>query len=284
MRRLFCILSLGLVLASATAQAQTESKASPWARWKAHDAKSTATIDNGPYVAFLKKYVVDHQDGPNGVRYDQVSDADKAKLAHYIKTMEDVDIAHYNRDVQRAYWLNLYNAETIDLVLQHEPIDSIRDIGGLFHHGPWKKDVLKVEGQKLALNDISRRILRPIWDDGLTIYGLACGAMSCASLRRTAYTGDNVYKALYENAEDYVNSPEGVRFDHDRLTISSIYDWYKDDFGDDTRGVINHIRRYAAPALSAHLEVTDDIDGYAFDWALNSERNIQEHGFQPDAD
>lgn len=279
MRRLFWILSFSLGLVSVAAQAQSNSKADLWARWQAHNAKSTATIDSGAYDAFLKRYVVVHQDGPNGVRYADVSAADQKKLEHYIKTLEGVDIDHFNRHVQRAYWLNLYNAETIDLVLKHYPIGSIRDL----HHGPWHKDVLSVEGHKLSLNDIARRILRPIWDDGLTIYGLSCGAMSCASLRKTAYTGSNVYKALYENAEDYVNSPEGVRFNHGKLIISRIYDWYKDDFGGDRRGVINHIRRYAAPALSLHLETTRQIDHYDFDWAINSETNIKHNGFQPNS-
>ncbi|MGN8160024.1 DUF547 domain-containing protein [Salinisphaera sp. RV14] len=275
MRRLVWILTLGLGLVSAAAQAQSESKAKLWARWQAHDSQSTATIDNGAYDAFLKKYVVVHRDGPNGVRYGDVSSADRHKLEHYIQTLENVDIDHYNRHVQRAYWLNLYNAETIDLILQHYPIKSVRDIGSLLHHGPWQKKVLKVAGQKLTLNDISRRILRPIWTDGLTLYGLSCGAISCASLRQTAYTGSNVYAALYENAEDYVNSPEGVRFDHDGgLKISKIYDWYKADFGGDKRGVINHIRRYAAPQLSVHLEADRHIAGYDFDWSLNSEANV----------
>ncbi|KEZ79288.1 DUF547 domain-containing protein [Salinisphaera hydrothermalis] len=274
MRRLFWIVTFGLSLISVAAQAQSESKADLWARWKAHDDKSTATIDNSAYDAFLKKYVVVHQDGPNGVRYGDVSAADRQKLEQYIQTLEKVDIDHYNRQVQRAYWLNLYNAETIDLVLQHYPVDSIRDVGTLLHHGPWQKKVLKVEGQKLTLNDIARRILRPIWTDGLTLYGLSCGAISCPSIRQSAYTGSNVYTALYLNAEDYVDSPEGVHFDNGQLKLSKIYDWYKQDFGGDPRGVINQIRRYASPGLSAHLEVTQHIDGYDFDWALNSEANI----------
>lgn len=278
MRRLFWILILGLGLMSLAAQAQSKSDADLWARWKAHDGESTATIDNSAYDAFLKKYVVVHEDSPNGVRYDDVSDTDRDKLEHYIQQLEDIDIDHYNRHTQRAYWLNLYNAETIDLVLDHYPVDSIRDIGGLFQHGPWQRKVLKVEDKKLTLNDIARRILRPIWPDSMTLYGLSCGAVSCPSLRQTAYTGSNVDQALRQNAEDYVNSPEGVRFDNSRLTISKIYAWYVDDFGGSTRSVLNHIRRFAAPSLSARLDAArGDIDDYAFDWSLNSETNVSQH-------
>lgn len=272
MRRLFWIFALGLV--SLTVHAQSTSKAEPWARWKAHDADSTATIDNSAYDAFLKKYVVVHDDGPNGVRYADVSDTDRNKLEQYIKRLEKTDIDHYNRRVQRAYWLNLYNAETIDQVLENYPIDSIRDAGGMLQQGPWHKQVLEVEGEQLSLNDIARRILRPLWHDGLSLYGVSCGALSCPSLRQTAYTGSNVSDALYENAEDYVNSPEGAHFDDDHLTVSKMYDWFADDFGGDTHGIINHIRRYATPSLSLHLEATHQIDDYAFDWSLNSEDNV----------
>lgn len=285
MRRLFWILALGLSLTSLAAQAQSKSETDLWSRWKAHDSDSTATIDNSAYNAFLKKYVVDHQDGSNGVRYKDVSDADRDKLEAYIEQLEKVDIDHYNRHVQRAYWLNLYNAETIDLILDNYPLDSIRDLGGILHHGPWQKKVLEVEDKKLTLNDIARRILRPIWHDGMSLYGISCGAVSCPSLRGAAYTGSNVDKALRQNAKDYVNSPEGVRFDDNRLTLSKIYDWYADDFGGSARGILNHIRRFATPSLSARLDAArGDIDDYTFDWSINSQANVSDHKANNDSD
>ncbi|HET7314888.1 DUF547 domain-containing protein [Salinisphaera sp.] len=292
MRRLLAVLSivaslgsiLTLLLAPPAAHAAPD--ADLWARWQAHDADSTATIDHSAFDAFLHKYVVVHDHGPNGVRYGDVSAADRDRLAHYIAAMEKIDIDRYNRDVQRAYWINLYNAETIDLVLEDYPVDSIRDFGGgLFHHGPWDDQVLEVEGEELSLNDIEHRILRPIWPDGMTHYGVNCASISCPSLRDSAYTGANIDRALVDNAKDYVNSPEGVHFEDGRLIVSKIYDWYQSDFGGDALGVIQRLRRFAQPALSARLDAQrGDIDGYAYDWSLNSERNIERHGFQPDDD
>ncbi len=288
MRCLIAALSIVAALASVCAPlaAQAAPDAKLWPRWKAHDADSTATINHGAFNAFLHKYVVVHDEGPNGVRYGDVSDADRKKLEHYIAALEKIKIDHYNRDVQRAYWIDLYNAETIDLVLTNYPVDSIRDIGGgLFHHGPWGDHVLKVEGKKLSLNDIEHRILRPIWPDGMTHYGVNCASISCPSLRASAYTGANVDRALAKNAADYVNSPEGVHFDGSKLIVSKIYDWYQSDFGGDALGVIQHLRRFAKPALSARLDAkSGQIDGYVYDWALNSEHNIQQRGFQPNDD
>lgn len=273
MRRLFA--AVLLVCVSSLAIAAPDAKL--WPRWQAHDAQSDETIDQSAFDAFVQKYVVVHEHGPNGVRYGEVSDADRQELVSYIERMEDIQIAHYNRDVQRAYWINLYNAETLDLVLDAYPVDSIKDVkGGLFSHGPWNSKVLKVDDVKLSINDIEHRILRPIWHDGMTHYGVNCASISCPSLRANAYTGANVRQALRDNAKDYINSPQGVSINDDQVMASRIYDWYQADFGGDTTGVISHLRRFANPRLSARLDALQRIDDYKYDWSLNSEKNMEQ--------
>jgi hypothetical protein len=135
--------------------------------------------------------------------------------------------------------------------------------------------VLTVKGVKISLNDIEQRILRPIWHDSLTHYGINRAAIGCPSLLPTAYTGANVYAKLRANAQAYVNSPEGVTIKNDRVTVSKIYDWYQADFGGSVAGVISHLRRYAAPKLSARLDAIHQIDDYAYNWSLNSEQNVE---------
>ncbi len=248
-----------------------------WKRWTAHDENSTATIDHAPFGAFLEEYVVVRENAPNAVRYGAVSAADREQLQSYIERMEDVKIAQYHRDVQRAYWTNLYNAATLELVLEHYPVDSIRDIGGgLFSGGPWDEPVVTVDGAELTLNDIEHRILRPIWHDGLTHYGVNSASISCPDLLPIAYTDANIHDKLRANAHAYVNSPQGVAIEDDRLTVSKIYDWYQADFGGNVTGVISHLRQYATPDLSARLDVFDDIDAYVYDWGLNDAAELTE--------
>jgi len=245
-------------------------KAELWARWQTYDEASTATIDHSVFNTFVDRYVAPHEHGPNGVKYADVSESDRAELADYLAAMQKVEIDNYNRDVQRAYWINLYNAATVKLVLDAYPVDSIRDIGGgVFSSGPWDKKVVTVENEKLTLNDIEHRILRPIWHDGMTHYGVNCASVSCPSLRAEAYTGSNVNTALRANARDYVNSPQGVDLAGDHVTLSRIYDWYGQDFGGDTQSIISHLRQFADAGLSSKLDMLDRIDGYAYDWSLN---------------
>ena len=265
------------VVALAVPAAHAAPSADLWPMWQARDEDSSAGIDHARFDMFLGKYVVAHENGPNGVRYAAVNDADHEALKQYLQAMQRVDIGDYNRNVQRAYWINLYNAKTLDVVLDSYPVDSIREIGGgLFSAGPWNNKLLRVNGEKLSLNDIEHRILRPIWHDGLTHYGVNCASISCPDLRNQAYTADNLYRALRANARDYVNSPEGVRIDDGKVTASKIYDWYAPDFGGSTRAIISHLRQFADAQLSARLDMLAGIDDYAYDWALNEEKDIEQ--------
>ena len=54
-----------------------------------------------------------------------------------------------------------------------------------------------------------------------------------------------------------------------KLTVSSIYDWFKADFGGSQRGVIEHLKRYAGKELAAALDGIKKIDRHRYDWTLN---------------
>jgi len=149
--------------------AQAAPKAELWPRWRAHDPGSTQTIDHVAWDRFLKKYVVSpHPSGINRVRYDAVTPEDRKLLKSYLQHLQRVPISSFNKAEQKAYWINLYNALTVDLVLSHYPVKSILDINispGIFSRGPWGAKLLTIEGEKLSLDDIEHRILRPIWKD-----------------------------------------------------------------------------------------------------------------------
>ena len=100
-----------------------------WPRWQQHDPSSPQTIDHTIWDTFVKTYVIAaHPSGINRVRYDAVTPADRQALRRYLATMQAVPISTYNRHEQQAYWINLYNALTVHLILAHYPVESIRDI------------------------------------------------------------------------------------------------------------------------------------------------------------
>ena len=251
-----------------------------WPRWQKHDPADTRTIDHSSWRAFLEKYVVAARpSGVNRLRYGNVAKADKSALDGYIAGLEKLPISTYGRNAQKAYWINLYNALTIKVVLEHFPVKSIKDIslssglfGGLFGGGPWKAKLAAVEGEKISLDDIEHRILRPIWKDNRVHYAVNCASIGCPNLQAEPFTAENLERLLDRGAREYVNHPRGVAFMDERLRVSSIYDWFQADFGGSSRTVVRHLQEYAKPALRQRLEGYGGSLGYHYDWSLNGDR------------
>ena len=266
------ITGLTFILVSMGAQAKLFVPDSEvWAIWNVADESSTATIDHGDWQQVLDAYLVTSgTDGINRFDYANITDGDRARLKGYIEQLAAIDPRTYPRTEQRAYWINLYNALTVDVVLQYYPVKSIRDIeGGLLGSGPWKKRLVEVAGQPLTLNDIEHRILRPIWRDPRTHYAVNCASLGCPNLAARAYTAADIESLLDEAARAYINHPRGVAFENGRLTLSSIYNWFDVDFGKSDVAVLEHLAKYAEPDLAGRLAGYDGRIRYDYDWSLN---------------
>ncbi len=268
------ILIGGLVVFSMT-KSLAAPKAELWAFWAGHNVHSVAVIDHGPWDAFLKKYVTTGPEGVNRLPYARVSAEDRRKLDSYIDGLSGVQIRIYRRSEQLAYWINLYNALTIRLIVQRYPVDSILDLNispGWLSVGPWGKKLLRVEGEEISLDDIEHRILRPIWQDNRVHYGVNCASVGCPNVAGSAYAGATVDEALTRAARAYVNSGRGINIDEGDLYVSSIYKWFVADFGGNTAGVLAHLKKYAAHGIKAKLGAFSDVSGYQYDWSLNEAR------------
>ncbi len=243
-----------------------------WPVFAEHNPGSTETVDHAAWNMFLSTYVKDDPAGLNRVDYGGVTETDRASVDAYITKLAATAVTSLNRDEQRAYWINLYNALTVQVILDHYPVGTIRDIDispGLFSDGPWGKKLLTVEGHPVSLDDIEHRILRPVWNDPRIHYAVNCASVGCPDLAARAYTAENAGRLMSENAAAYVNSPRGVKLEDGEIVVSSIYDWFAEDFGGSERGVIDHLLKYATGARRQALEKAGGIDGYAYDWSLN---------------
>lgn len=240
-----------------------------WPRWAEHNDQSTKTINHDSWNRLLGRYVVESADGINRFAYQSAKNEDGQLLSQYISRLADTQISRYNRDQQRAFWINLYNALTIQVVLDNYPLDSIRDISsGFFSSGPWSLELIKIEGEALTLDDIEHRILRPIWQDSRIHYAVNCASLGCPNLQQQAFTADNTEALLNQAATEFINHPRAVAINNNELKVSSIYDWFEEDFGDES-GVIAHIKQFADDQLANRLKDINEIDDYHYDWRLN---------------
>jgi hypothetical protein len=265
------VVALQLVLTAPVAHAAP--KAELWPRWQKNDPANREKIDHSAWDRFLKKYVLSpHPSGINRVRYDGVASEDRAALKTYLKNLQGLPISTYRRSEQRAYWINLYNALTVDFVLSRFPVESIRDINispGLFARGPWGAKLLTLEGERLSLDDIEHRILRPIWKDNRVHYAVNCASLGCPNLQPTAFTDENTDSLLEKAAREFVNHPRGVSLKNNRLKVSSIYVWFQEDFGGSAEGLMEHWSKYASDALAEALKSYSGGLDHDYDWRLN---------------
>ncbi len=261
-------------LAPANAASVTET-------FSAHTAGSTKIVDHSAWTRLLQQYTVASPDGINRVDYRAFKADNHSALKSYLSALAAVKPSTLDRPEQFAFWANLYNAKTVDVILENYPVKTIRDItigGGFFDAlkktvgagGPWKAKILTIAGTKLSLDDIEHQIMRKVFDRPWRVhYAVNCASYGCPNLRREAFTGANLDTALDAGARDYINHPRGIDVNSGSATASSIYSWFKKDFGATEMGVLDHIRKFAADDLRAKLKGITTISGYDYDWTLN---------------
>ncbi|PMN52315.1 hypothetical protein BCT31_14625 [Vibrio lentus] len=237
-------------------------KSDLWPYWNQSNETNQEQVSHQDWQQFLDNYLV-KQGQHTLVRYQTVSSSDKTKLKQYISRLEQIDPLDYPKAEQYAYWVNLYNAVTVDLILDAYPIKSITKLGGLFSFGPWGDDVVVVNGKSLTLNDIEHRILRPIWQDPRTHYAVNCASLGCPNLQPQAFTADKTDMLLELAASEYVNSNKGVLVSNSKLQLSSIYEWFTVDFGTEKQ-LIQHLDQYRTQPITNTNKIS-----YDYDWSLN---------------
>ncbi len=247
--------------------------------WNAGDDSNAATIDHSVWQSLLDAFVLEHESGVNRFDYAalKANSGERERLRDYLAELQAIDPREYSRAEQKAYWINFYNALTVETVTEEYPVDSIREIsesllgiGGLIPVGPWRDVRAEVAGIDLTLDDMEHGILRPIYRDPRIHYGVNCASIGCPNLVTTAFSAENTEQLLDGAARAYVNHPRGVDIvDEDFMVISSIYTWFVEDFGGDENGVIEHLLQYAEPELAEQLREFFGFIEYEYDWALN---------------
>lgn len=233
--------------------------------------RGSGGFDHAAFDTLVQTHVTADAQGYNRVDYRALKANGQGALKAYIATLENARPASMSVAEAQAYWINLYNAKTLDVVLDRYPVTSIKKInlggGGLFGSGPWSKKLMNVDGVDLSLDDVEHRIVRPLFNDPMSHYGLNCASYSCPNLVTRAYTSGNIRQMLNQSAGDYVNHPRGVSVQSGRIVASKIYSWYAADFGG-RRRLKTHWGEFAAPDHGAAIDAAS-LGRFVYDWSLN---------------
>ena len=209
---------------------------------------------------------------------------DRGALDAYLAQLHAVtpeQLATWTREQRYAFWINVYNAHTIQLVVDHYPIDSIRDLGGKVFNKVWDKEFIPMaahhpdgDREKLSLDDVEHGILRPRFDDARVHVAVNCASTGCPPLRAEAFVAARLDEQLDEQALRFLADERRNTFEVSerggRMKVSEIFDWFASDFERDAGSVSAWIARYAPPEVAAWIaEAEPEVGFRSYSWALN---------------
>ena len=210
-------------------------------------------VDHSGWDQLLKKHVDD--DGMVDYKGFQ---KDRPALDKYLKMLSSIQPDDtWNRDQLLAYYINLYNAYTVDLILRNYPTNSIKDISGA-----WTKEFVKIGNKEISLGAIENSLLRKM-DEPRIHFAINCASISCPKLINEAYTSENIEKQLEKATNEFINSDKN-EISASQLKLSSIFDWYKNDFTENG-SLIEYINQYSEVKINSNAQV----DYKNYDWNLN---------------
>ncbi len=228
--------------------------------------------DHATWTGVLERYVRGRE-----VSYSGLRSGGRDELDHYLRALEGVcrdQYAGWSGRQKLAFWINVYNAYTVKLVLDHGPIDSIMEIGSKRGAAFDQRFIPfeRLRGKRLSLNDVENRIIRREFREPRIHFAVNCASVSCPRLREEAYTASKLDRQLESQTRAYIRNPEMNRYDagSNTLYLSRIFQWYEEDF---TRGegtVAGFVARYlGGEAAEAIKTRSPEVEYLEYDWSLN---------------
>jgi hypothetical protein len=232
-----------------------------------HKFAAGAPVDHAAFDRLLKKHVND-----KGLVDYKGFKADEKEFNQYLATLsKNAPAANWSKAEQMAYWINAYNAYTIRLILNHYPLESIKDIGSKikipFVTTPWAAKFFSIGGEKMSLDNIEHGILRKKYNDPRIHFALVCASISCPRLRNEAFTATKLNDQLDDQGRDFLNNPTKNKIGKTEAKLSKYFDWYKGDWGDNGQSVAKWVNKYSTTKMNEDAKV-EYLD---YNWSLNKQ-------------
>ena len=217
-------------------------------------AANAQPADHRQWTDVLQEYVLEN----GAVDYKGLQN-NKSGLESYLKLLSsNAPNDGWSIDAKKAYWINAYNAFTVQLILKNYPLKSIKDL-----KRPWGLSFIKIDGGKIALNTIEHEILRPMGDPRIH-FAIVCASKSCPKLLNYAYESETLDQQLEHVTKMFINDPSRNSISQSTAKISKIFKWYKTDFPK-SEAFIAFLNNYSTIKILAKAE----IDYFNYSWKLN---------------
>jgi hypothetical protein len=221
-------------------------------------------VSHAPLTTLLKKHVA----SSGQVNYKGFI-RDSLQLIQYLKQLSDNPPQDsWSREDQLAYWINAYNAFTIQLIIRNYPLKSIKDITSKkktpFVNTPWDIKFIRIGKERFHLNNIEHDILRGKLKEPRIHFALVCASVSCPKLLNEAYTGNRINLQLDEQTRNFINDESRNKISTDAASLSQIFNWFRADF---TRNgtLTQFLNRYTSTKINSNAK----ISFLPYSWNLN---------------
>ena len=215
------------------------------------------TVNHDVWDGLLKTYV----DTNGNVDYSNFK-KDSHILNEYLNHLAKNPISKTAEKEERlAYYINLYNAGTVQLILENYPLNSIRSI-----FRSWGKDRVFIGNKKYSLGYIEHDILRKMNEPRIH-FAINCASYSCPKLLNEAFLPSKIQEQLQEATIDFVNDISRNKISSHAVELSKIFKWYKQDFTKNN-SLLDYLNNYSK------IRISDDskINFLNYDWDLNERR------------
>jgi hypothetical protein len=172
----------------------------------------------------------------------------------------------WSKDERLAYWINAYNAFTIELIIKNYPCKSIKDLGGAIYkvNTPWDIKYITIQGITYDLNNIEHDIIRKEFNEPRIHFAVNCASVSCPNLRNEAFLASRLNEQLDDQARKFINDKSKNIISANSAQLSKLFTWFKADFTKQGT-VVAFINRYSTVKLSDKAK----IDYLEYKWSLN---------------
>ncbi len=222
-------------------------------------ASGAEPFDHSPWDAVVSRHV----SAIGEVDYTAIA-ADRAGLDAYLAALAETSPENRpeifpDEAAQVAYWINAYNALTINGVLRDQPFPGVRKVRRFF-----ERPIYTVGGRSVSLNNIEHGILRKQFREPRIHFALVCASVSCPNLAPFAFLPATLDEQLEARAKLFISQPRNVAVDGRTLRLSKIFDWFADDFKP-----VGGVLAFIAQRYEADLPQNPKLRYFDYDWRLN---------------